>query len=144
MMSGLPGSGKNTWLSRSRPELAVVSLDDIRGELQIEPTDNQGEVAQTARERCREFLRSRTNFAFNATNISKPTRQKWMDLFADYQARIEIVYLEPHFDRILQQNKQRSMSVPERVIRKLAEHCEPPTWADGHSLVLSDGRFAEK
>ena len=41
IMSGLPGSGKDTWLARNRPDLPVVSLDDIRGELGVEPTDNQ-------------------------------------------------------------------------------------------------------
>ena len=31
LMSGLPGSGKDTWLARKRTELPVVSLGDIRG-----------------------------------------------------------------------------------------------------------------
>lgn len=79
-LCGLPGSGKDTWLSRNRSELPVVSLDDIRGELDVDPTDNQGEVVQLARERCREFLRSKTSFAFNATNILKLTRGRWIDL----------------------------------------------------------------
>jgi predicted kinase len=57
-----------------------VSLDDIRGELDVDPTDNQGEVVQLARERYREFLRSKTSFAFNATNILKLTRGRWIDL----------------------------------------------------------------
>ena len=29
LLAGLPGSGKDTWLSRNRPELPVVALDDI-------------------------------------------------------------------------------------------------------------------
>ena len=95
MMSGLPGSGKDTWLATNRPELPVVSLDGVRGELEIDPTDDQGEVVQVGRERCREFLRSGRSFAFNATNLLRLTRQRWIDLFADYQARIEIVYVEP-------------------------------------------------
>ena len=107
MLSGLPGSGKDPWLSRNRADLPVVSLDDIRGELDVEPTDNQGEVVQLARERCREHLRAGTSFAFNATNLLKQTRQRWIDLFADYNARIELAYVEPPFDRLLQQNKRR-------------------------------------
>jgi hypothetical protein len=46
VMSGLPGSGKDRWLGQNRSELPVVSLDDIRGELGVEPTDDQGQVAQ--------------------------------------------------------------------------------------------------
>ena len=139
VLSGFPGSGKDTWLSRHRSALPVVSLDDIRGELDIEPTENQGDVVQLARERCREFLRARTSFAFNATNILKQTRQRWIDLFADYNARIELVYIEPPFDRLLRQNKSRENPVPEQVVRRLAAKCEPPTWTECHALITSDG-----
>lgn len=139
VVCGLPGSGKDTWLSRNCPELPVVSLDDIRGELDVEPTDNQGDVVQLARERCREHLRAGTSFAFNATNIMKQTRGRWVDLFADYNARIELVYVEPPFDSLLRQNKSRANPVPEQVIRKLAAKCEPPTWTEGHALIMSDG-----
>jgi len=136
LMAGLPGSGKDTWLSRNRSDLPVVSLDDIRGELDVESTDNQGQVAQLARERCRKLLRAGTSFAFNATNTMKQTRGRWLDLFADYNARIEIIYLEPPIEKILLQNKCRTQAVPETVIRKLTERCEPPTWIECHRLEM--------
>ncbi len=138
MLSGLPGCGKDTWLSKTHNELPVVSLDEIRAELKVHATDNQGEVIQLARERCREFLRSKTNFAFNATNLVRQTRQRWIDLFADYGARIEVVYVEPPFDLVLQQNRQREESVPEKVIHELARKCEPPTWTESHNLVITE------
>lgn len=69
----------------------------------------------------------------------KQTRQRWIDLLADYNARIELVYLEPPFDRLLRQNKGRKNPVPEQVVRKLAAKCEPPTWTEGHGLLLVDG-----
>jgi predicted kinase len=139
MMSGLPGSGKDTWLATNRPDLPVVSLDAVRGELEIDPTDDQGEVVQLGRERCREFLRSGRSFVFNATNMLRLTRQRWIDLFADYQARIEVVYVEPPLSVILDQNKRRECPVPERVIRGLAARCEPPTITEAHCLVLDVG-----
>src|SRR5262249_9946346 len=117
VMSGLPGSGKDTWLSKNRSELPAVSLDDIRGEVDIAPTDEQGSVVQTARERCREYLRSGTSFAFNAINLLRQIRQRWLDLFADYGARIELVYTEPPLQVIFGQNKRRERQVPEKVIR---------------------------
>jgi predicted kinase len=140
IVCGVPGSGKDTWLSRNRSDLPVVSLDDIRSEQGVDPTDNQGEVVQLARERCREFLRSGTSFAFNATNILKQTRQRWIDLFADYNARVELVYIEPPFDRLLQQNKNRDKAVKEQVLRKLVGKTEPPTWTEAHGLILRDGK----
>lgn len=141
VMVGLPGSGKDTWLNRNRRELPVLALDDIRGELNVDPNDNQGQVAQFARERCREHLRVGTSFAFNATNTMKQTRGRWLNLFADYNARIELVYIEPPLEILLKQNKSRQNAVPENVIKKLAERCEPPTWIEGHSLIFSEGSY---
>lgn len=136
LMAGLPGSGKDSWLAKHRPQLPIVSLDQLRDELDVEPTDNQGTVAQVARERCRELLRDRVSFAFNATNTMRQTRARWLDLFAGYDARIEIVYLEPAFETILSQNKGREKRVPEQVIRQLADRCEPPTWLECHNLMV--------
>lgn len=138
MLSGLPASGKDTWLSRERRNLPMISLDDLRGELDVGPTDNQGEVVQLARERCREFLRSKTSFAFNATNLLKQTRQRWIDLFADYNVRVELVYIEPPMAVILDRARCRERSVPQRVIQELADKSEPPTWTECHGLTLVD------
>ena len=135
IMSGLPGSGKDTWIQANRSEIPVVSLDEIRTEMKIAATDNQGAVAQTAKERCREFLRSGSPFVFNATNTIKQTRQRWIDLFASYHAHIEIVYLEPQLETVLARNLKRASSVPTSVIKKLASRCEPPTWTECHQLV---------
>jgi predicted kinase len=144
MMSGLPGSGKDTWLAKLRGDLPVVSLDDVREELGVAATENQGQVAQLARERCRELLRARTSFAFNATNLLRQTRQRWIDLFADYNARIEMVYVEPPLPVVLDQNKRRKRLVPEDVILALANKLEPPTWTETHGLIVSDGEKSWK
>ena len=117
----------------------MVSLDEVRGELDIEATDDQGEVIQVARERCRELLRSGRSFAFNATNLLRQTRQRWIDLFADYGARIEVVYVEPPMPVILDQNRRRERPVPEKVILGLAARQEPPTWTEAHGLTIVCG-----
>jgi predicted kinase len=137
VLSGLPGSGKDTWLATNHPELPVVSLDEVRSDLDVEPIGDQGQVVQVGRERCRELLRSGRSFAFNATNLLRLTRQRWIDLFADYQARIEIVYVEPPLPIIFAQNKRRERPVPERIILGLAARCEPPTITEAHGVSLS-------
>lgn len=136
LMSGLPGSGKNAWLERERPSLPVVSLDDLRTIHGAEPTDDQGEIVQIARERCREHLRTGRDFAFNATNIMHLTRKRWINLFADYGACIELVYVEPPLAKLFAQNERRSKPVPKQVIDRLIEKLEPPTWTEAHNLIL--------
>jgi predicted kinase len=138
LMSGLPGAGKDTWLARHRPALPVVSLDAIRGELDVEPTDNQGGVIMAAREKCREHLRAGRDFAFNATNITAQTRDRWISLFADYQARVEIVYREPPLHVILAQNRARRQPVPEDVVLRLVDRLDPPTLAEAHRLTVDE------
>ena len=136
LMSGLPGAGKDTWLAKNRPPIPVVALDAIRETLDIEATDNQGEVIQAAREQCREHLRPGRDFAFNATNITRQMRNRWIDLFTDYGARIEVAYLEPPLATILVQNRRRTNPVPEKVILRLLEKLEPPAATECHSLVF--------
>ena len=135
-MSGLPGSGKDTWLAQHRTNLPVVSLDDVRADLDVDVTDNQEDSSRAGRQRCREFLRARKDFAFNATNTVLQTRKRWIDLFADCRARVELVYLEPPLPIILEQNDRRSTRVPHAVIRRLLEKMEPPTWAEAHSVAF--------
>ena len=136
LMSGLPGSGKDTWLNQHRPKLPVVSLDQLRAGLNVDAMENQGEVIQAARESCREHLRAGRAFAFNGTNTVRQTRKRWIDLFADYGARVELVYVEPPLPVIFQQNERRPKPVPRQVIQHLVEKLEPPTWAEAHSLSL--------
>ena len=136
MMSGLPGAGKDTWLVAQRPGLSVVSLDAVREELDVDATDNQGQVIQAAKEQCRVHLRAGQDFAFNATNITALMRKRWIDLFADYGARVEIVYLEPAIATILKQNKERTASIPESAIRRLIDKIEVPTLAEAHAVTL--------
>lgn len=139
LLSGLPGAGKDTWLARHAPALPVVSLDEVRSELEIDATDNQGQVIQAAREKCREYLRTGRDFAFNGTNITPPTRARWISLFADYDARIEIAYVEPPLPVILAQNRERKHPVPENVIQRLAEKLEPPSLTEAHALTIEQG-----
>ena len=136
IMCGLPGAGKDTWLAENRPDLPVVSLDEIRQELKIQPTGNQGVVVQAARERCKVHLRKHENFAFNATNTTRQVRNLWVNVGAEYNARVELVYVEPDFETILDQNSGRDARVPVNVIQRLIDKLDPPTIAECHELLL--------
>lgn len=137
IMVGLPGAGKDTWLQQNRQQLPVVSLDEIRRELKIDPTDNQGKVVQRAKERCREHLRQRQDFAFNATNTTRQVRQLWIDIGAEYGAQVELVYVEPNAKTLIDQNRDRDARVPVAVIEKLIGKMDPPTKAECHEIVYA-------
>ena len=126
MLSGLPGTGKDTWIRRNRPDLPVVSLDNIRKEKGIRPTDRQGEVIQVARERARIHLRSRQPFIWNATNLTQNNRRKLINLFEQYGARVRIVYLETDRDIRMQRNRNRRAQVPEDVVGRMRRTMVPP------------------
>ena len=81
------------------------------------------------------FLRSGTDFALNATNITQQTRKLWIDLGADYNARIEVVYIEPPLKTLFAQNKDRESRVPTKVIERLISKLDVPTIAECHELL---------
>ena len=134
IMVGLPGAGKDTWLRQNRPELSIVSLDQFQQELKVTPTYNQGAVVQAARDRCREHLRAGTDFAMNATNTTRQIRQLWTDIGADYNAWIEMIYIEPSIPLLIEQNSSRDAQVPIDVIQRLIDKLDPPTLAECHKL----------
>ncbi len=136
LMSGLPGAGKDTWARENLRGLPVVSLDVLRDELDVDPTDPQGTVVQAARERAKEHLRRREPFVWNATNLSQQRRGPLIDLAADYGARVRIVYLEASPERLFAQNEARVAAVPEGVIRRMTERWEVPSLTEAHEVTL--------
>ena len=68
--------------------------------------------------------------------MTRQTRKRWIDLFTDYGARVKIVYLEPPLDAVRKQNRQRPEPVPEKIIGRLIEKLEPPTWSEAHEVSL--------
>jgi putative nucleotidyltransferase with HDIG domain len=135
LMSGLPGAGKDTWITRNRPDTPVVSLDAVRAELGEPATGNQGRVIQAAYERAREYLRREQDFIWNGTNVTAQLRAKPLRLFRDYNAQIEITYIEPAFSRLRSQNRDRKAVVPEEVISKLIQKLEPPGDWEAHQIM---------
>lgn len=137
LMSGLPGAGKDTYVREHFGDWPIVSLDLVRDELLIDPTDNQGQVLQAARERARELLRRKQPFVWNATNLNRQRRNPILSLAADYHARVRIVYVESPASELFAQNRSRGAVVPERVMRRMASRWEVPSLAEAHQLVLS-------
>lgn len=138
MMSGLPGAGKDTYVQQHYRQWPVISLDNIRREMKISPTDKSGNgvVIQAAKEQARVYLRRQQPFVWNATNITRQMREQLISLFTTYEAAVTIVYVEVPAERLLQQNRQREEVVPLAVMQRLMDKLEVPTLAEAHVLKL--------
>lgn len=134
MMSGLPGAGKDFWVAENLPDWPSISLDALRREMKVAPTQNQGPVVSRARESAREHLRKRRPFVWNATNVSRQMRELSVNLFAAYNARVRVVYVEASEARLFAQNRERADSVPAEVIRKLTARWEVPDLTEAHRV----------
>src|SRR5262249_23323560 len=135
-MSGLPGAGKDHWIEASAPDWPVISLDELRREMRIAPTENQGPVVARAREGAREYLRRKQSFIWNATNISRQMREHCISLGAAYNARVRIVYVDPGAAVLAEQNRSGERGVPPEVINRLIARWEPPDLTEAHQIEL--------
>lgn len=134
VMCGMPGAGKDTWIRKNAPDWAVVSLDGLREEMDVDPRENQGAVIQAAKERAREYLRRREPFVWNATNLSRSLRSQVVQLMADYHARVRLVYVEAPAEALYQQNRSRERVVPPAVMERLLHRWEVPQVYEAHSV----------
>lgn len=132
MMSGLPGTGKDTWIKEHFPEYPMVSMDELRKEMKILPIDNQGAVIQAAKEKAKSYLRKHQPFVWNATNLTEDTRGKLAGLFVNYGASVRIVYLETDWETQISRNANRKEEVPVGVIERMLKNLVLPEAYEAH------------
>ncbi len=134
LLSGLPGTGKDTWIQENSPTLPMISLDAIRKEMKISPTDNQSKVVEIAREWAKELLRKKQPFVWNATNLSPMVRGKQIHLFIQYHASTRIVYLETAWEEQQRRNASRQEAVPQQAICHMMEGLVLPEAKEAHRV----------
>ena len=135
VMSGLPSAGKDAWLAAHRPELAVIALDDIRAELEVDPADRQGAVVAAARGRARGYLRRGEPFAWNATNVSRRLRSGLVEFLVGYPVRVHLVYLEVAAAEQERRNRERDAVVPRAAMARILDRWAPPTPGEAHRVT---------
>lgn len=134
MMSGLPGTGKDTYAAQHFAGLPMLSLDDLRREMDVSPGEDEGAVAQKGRERARSFLRKMQPFVFNATNLSGMIRSKWISLFHQYGAAVKIIYLETGRTERERRNLSRRDCVPEAAVGRMLRNLTPPALTEAEEI----------
>lgn len=126
LMCGLPGAGKDTWVAKNANGLPIISLDQMREDMEIEHREAQGLLINTAKERAKEYLRRGQSFIWNATNIIPSIRHSLIELFHSYRARVRIVYVEVPYSQLMRQNANREAKVPDNVMRQMIRKWEVP------------------
>ena len=126
LMSGLPGTGKDTFIQNHYPDHPMISLDEIRQELGVSPEDSQMRVVDTANERAKVYLRRKEPFIWNATNLSPRIRQRIIGMMTDYKASVRIEFLETGWEEGLRRNEGRRNPVPQQAICRMLQELTPP------------------
>lgn len=136
LMSGLPGSGKDTFVKKHYADWPVISLDTLREQMDVYHGDKtgSGHVIQAAKEKAKEYLRKKQPFIWNATNITRQMREQLIDLFFTYRARVRIEYIEVPYKVLTQQNKSREAMVPAAAVDRMIDKMEIPTLTEAHEV----------
>ncbi len=136
ILSGIAGSGKDYYAQKYYPKYEMVSIDNIRRKNGVQYNDSlgNGRAIQEAKELAKKFLRSKTPFVWNATNITSQMRAQLIDLFSVYKPCIKIIYLEVNYKKLLAQNKGRSTAIPEQAIEKMINKLEIPQLWEAHQV----------
>lgn len=134
LLSGLPGTGKDTWIQNNGGEYPVVSLDEIRKQMHISPKEAQGAVISQAKEQAMQYLRKKQPFIWNGTNLTGRIREKQIRLFEGYHASVRVVFLETEWEEGLRRNRQRVREVPEQVIADMLQSLVLPERGEARSV----------
>lgn len=137
LLAGLPGAGKDTFIQKYYPNHPVVSLDELRRTLKISPKDKKGtgRIVQQVKEQAKSFLRSKTDFIWNATNITRQMRKQLIDLFVTYGAKVKLVYIEIPYKQLIHQNLNRAHPVPIKILEKMIGKLEVPSLIEAQEVV---------
>lgn len=135
VLSGLPASGKDTWISEHGKNRPVISFDDVIEELGVKHGSNAaGKAIHLAIDRAKELLRKKQPFIWNATHLSRQMRDKTLDLLYRYGASVELVYLEAAETEIKRRNNGRNSTLTNMSIQKMLHRWEVPLPSEAHGI----------
>lgn len=135
VMSGLPASGKDTWVARHAPDQPVVSFDDAKAALGLKHGENDGQAAHFAVDKAKELLRKREPFVWNATHLSAQMRGKTLDLLYAYDTDVRLFYLESSHAEVFRRNDRRDTTLTQRDLERMPHRWEVPLPWEAHTVT---------
>ncbi|MFF2911304.1 AAA family ATPase [Paenibacillus sp. NPDC057934] len=137
MLTGIPGSGKTTYAKQlCRSERAVlVATDDIRERLfgSESKQKNNYLVFDTAFAEIEQVLADGRNVVFDATNIDRGRRLKFLKRFSEIP--IECHVCDAPYELALTRNKLRKRRLDEVILLKYAKNFAFPVPGEGFSAL---------
>ena len=120
IMSGLPRSGKSTWISKNKTDRdVIVSPDIIRKEIFGHQFHQSAENFIWALTDTFLLLlaQQRKNIILDAVNMTSSIRYKYKRIVEPYDYKIKLVYLNTKLNECLRRNKNsKDKKVPSDVI----------------------------
>lgn len=127
VLCGLSGVGKSSHIKEHYKDYLIISLDEIRSQLNIrEDQSRNAEAVRIAFERLKVAFAQKQDVVYDATNVRRDFRDKVITLAHNYHALSEINYLASDLSTILRQDKEREFSVGQKVISYQDDRFEYP------------------
>lgn len=145
MLIGLPGCGKSTLCEKLKESHNIVSTDALR----IELCDNVNEqssndlVFNEARKRIIRSLNASENVVFDATNVNRKYRIKFLnDIKSQKKQDVDVKYIAlwvaVPYETVIERNNSRSRVVSKDVIKKMYLNFSPPGIDEGFDEIMVD------
>lgn len=145
MMIGIPASGKSSIAKTIQSSFQndedkpnIYSSDTLRKELfgDVNDQTHNKEVFQELHRRVKKDLRNGKSAIYDATNIKKKRRMSFLNELQKVNCRkVACVVLAP-YEVCLAQNRERERSIPEKTIRKMYLHWQPPHYHEGFDNII--------
>ncbi|MDW6002507.1 AAA family ATPase [Vibrio mangrovi] len=138
VMCGISGSGKSTWIKKNLPDCQVISLDDIREEINGRRASqkNLGQILQLARNRLKSALAKRQDVVWDATNLRYDFRKIIGDFGRSYGALITLVVFHIEEKTFRKNDRNRRHTVGDEILNGQMESLQYPSFTEGHRMLI--------
>ena len=132
LTSGVPASGKTTWVKRNFPNTPYISRDEVRFSLIQDDEDyfaHEDEVFETFVKKIQNSLDTFNECVADATHLSEKSRNKLLDKLSLEGVEIIILSFKVPLETLLERNENRTgrAYVPKSVIRRMFYQFTPAT-----------------